>query len=703
MNNQYQNAIANYLSTRLRDNADWYHHTGRIDEFHFSLSDQMIFYVTHYVIFQLLYDGHTVLVIKDDHQQLGKLKAWQASLLTPIMDRIKDEVGDEFDFDEIFHRIEQLQADNSQLSHYIHEQRHHFTTSYHKQQAQHDKSRHRTEQGSEQILAQLSELFVNVLRFYYVSTIHLNQDLHQFIQRLYGNPFFTHVDDEVLHGTMVFYHDDELYLWLNRSYQAERALLAAIHRIRHSLILSIELPPSNATLNQEQKHAIRQVAGESFSIITGGPGTGKTFTVAQIVLVLQQALHHQSDDARSELSLALVAPTGKASQRMAESLQHALQDSQTKITLPEPMTIHRLLGIGMNGIPHYHESNPLPYELIIVDEASMLGTQLASHLLCAVKSGARIILLGDAHQLSAVDAGAVLADLCLIPSLSSVRTELIHSNRFDSTSGIGRLATLINTNDEISINALIGLIEHHANLSLTNIDYLNQRLSSHAFYQKIAHDYLKEGGFFEMVKTLKFQFNAYDDDKKQYALKSLYACFNKYRILTASHLGYCGDEMINGFIEKLHREQLKLTTINSPWYHGRPIMILKNRYDLGLFNGDIGICLQSGRDAHELAVYFGESTKGLSVSLLEDTMVSTAYAMTVHKSQGSEFDKVAVVFSEENERLLSKELIYTAITRAKTEVAIYTTEKALLKAVNTPTIRQTGLLIHERLMKKSPA
>lgn len=129
---------------------------------------------------------------------------------------------------------------------------------------------------------------------------------------------------------------------------------------------------------------------------------------------------------------------------MAESLQNALSDSQTNITLPEPMTIHRLLGIGMSGMPRYHASNPLPYELIVVDEASMLGTELARHLLCAVKRGARIILLGDAHQLSAVDAGAVLADLCRIPSLMTTRTHLVVSNRFSKDSGIGRLAQLIN-------------------------------------------------------------------------------------------------------------------------------------------------------------------------------------------------------------------------------------------------------------------
>ena len=157
---------------------------------------------------------------------------------------------------------------------------------------------------------------------------------------------------------------------------------------------------------------------------------------------------------------------------------------------------------------------------------------------------------------------------------------------------------------------------------------------------------------------------------------------------------------MNNFIESLHRDYLKLPITKSPWYHGRPVMILKNRYDLGLFNGDIGICLQSGRQSHELAVYFGDTVKGLPINLLDGDIATTAYAMTVHKSQGSEFEKVAVVFCDDNERLLSKELIYTAITRARSKVAIYSTKQALLKAVNTPTIRQTGLLVHDDIKKQ---
>ncbi|STY93674.1 exodeoxyribonuclease V subunit alpha [Moraxella bovis] len=697
MNTPYQNNIAQYLIRRMQDNANWYHETGRIDDFVFNTADETIFFLIHFVISQLLHDGHTVLLL-NRHDDINntqntahdKLSPWQLSVLHPIVSLISDKVGDELDFNAIFGRIDELSNDKTALAHYVHHTQHDLKERYYQHSII---TKSHSHQSDEQVVTQLGELMICALRFYYVTSITLGRDFDEFIKRLYANPFFAHGDDEKPDRAVVFYHDDDtLYLWLGRSYQAERELLSAIHEIRHSPIHALDLP-INPSLNPEQQQAIRQVASEPFSIITGGPGTGKTFTVAQIVL----ALHHALSDVGGELSLALVAPTGKASQRMAESLQNALSGSQTNITLPEPMTIHRLLGIGMSGMPRYHASNPLPYELIVVDEASMLGTELARHLLCAVKRGARIILLGDAHQLSAVDAGAVLADLCRIPSLMTTRTHLVVSNRFSKDSGIGRLAQLINQPENIAFDKLIALIHQESYLSWMDIAFLTAQpsLLRQQFYKNIADEYMTPDGFFALTKTLKKQFATYGDDEKQTQLQELNKRFNQYRILTASHIGSCGDELINGFIESLHREYLKLPTVKSPWYHGRPVMILKNRYDLGLFNGDIGICLQSGKRGHELSVYFGDSVKGLPINMLDGDIATTGYAMTVHKSQGSEFEKVAVVFNDDNERLLSKELIYTAITRAKTKVAIYSTEQALLKAVNTPTIRQTGLLVHD--------
>ena len=171
--------------------------------------------------------------------------------------------------------------------------------------------------------------------------------------------------------------------------------------------------------------------------------------------------------------------------------------------------------------------------------------------------------------------------------------------------------------------------------------------------------------------------------------------FNRFRILTAGHNGEWGDHNINDYLTRWHMTQLKLPLGKSPWFHGRPVMVLQNNYELGLFNGDIGICLQTQQkgEGSRLEVFFENKTQGIAVNLLNDELIATAYAMTIHKSQGSEFDHIAITFDNSNSRLLSKELIYTAVTRAKQKVSIYSTKRALQKAVQTPTQRYTGLAL----------
>lgn len=243
------------------------------------------------------------------------------------------------------------------------------------------------------------------------------------------------------------------------------------------------------------------------------------------------------------------------------------------------------------------------------------------------------------------------------------------------------------------------MIEQYPELSYHNIGFYRDK-NVNEFYEMIARDYCdKASCYFDITKQTKHQFYRLHESAQKQQLKQLYDTFNEYRILCASHLSVWGDEAINRHIKKRHQQYLDVplrVAQYTDWYHGRPVMILKNRYDLGLFNGDIGICLQYGKRANELAVFFyGEHIKHFPVSMLTGDMVSTAYAMTIHKSQGSEFAKVAVVCHDVNERLLSKELLYTAITRAKTQVDLYATPKALSYSVNRPTNRLTGLTLHE--------
>lgn len=500
--------------------------------------------------------------------------------------------------------------------------------------------------------------------------------------------------------------------WLHRSWQAEFNLANHISTILNQPITPLKLSiPKH--LNEQQIKAINVANNNAFSIITGGPGTGKTYTVAQLVIALQQAT--KSRDAQQEsirfstdsASLALAAPTGKAAQRMQESLQAALDASDVKMQLQEAKTIHRLLGIGRTGRPRYDATNPLGEDIIIIDEASMLGVELANYLVSAVKPGARLILLGDANQLAAVDAGAVLADLCRIPILQSIHAELLESRRFSAESGIGKLANQINQT-EVDTQQIWQLLKQDDALSFQyvstlQIDELNNKtknsLSKEKNILKIAKNYHL---YLEKIKNLlKNPIERSMPALVNSTVASLVEIFNQFRVLSAGHNGEWGDHYINNYLTQWHLTELKLPLGQNTWFHGRPVMVLQNNYELGLFNGDIGFCLQTGDEKGRLEVFFENKAQGIAVNLLNEEVIATAYAMTIHKSQGSEFDHVAITFDNSHARLLSKELIYTAVTRAKKQVTIYSTKYAFEKAVQTPTERHTGLTLQfENLIDK---
>lgn len=496
--------------------------------------------------------------------------------------------------------------------------------------------------------------------------------------------------------------------WLHRTWQAEFNLAARINTILDQQVTPLKIAiPDN--LHENQIKAIDIANKNAFSIITGGPGTGKTYTVAQLVMALQQATesrgaaHEKIKFSTDSASLALAAPTGKAAQRMQESLQAALDAANVELQLQEAKTIHRLLGIGRTGRPRYDAKNPLGEDIIIVDEASMLGVELANYLVSAVKPGARLILLGDANQLAAVDAGAVLADLCRITRLQAIHAELTESRRFTADSGIGKLAYQINK-IETDTQAIWQLLKYDEALSFEHINNINSLPTSSANDDAIINSLSNK----EKISKANKHYNSYLSKIKSLLQKpieksmpksvkttitSLMNTFNQFRILTAGHNSEWGDHYINNYFTQWHLAELKLPLGQNTWFHGRPVMVLQNNYELGLFNGDIGFCLQTSDDRSRLEVFFENKEQGIAVNLLNEEVIATAYAMTIHKSQGSEFDHVLITFDNSHARLLSKELIYTAVTRAKKQVTIYSTKHALEKAVQTPTERHTGLAL----------
>ena len=548
-----------------------------------------------------------------------------------------------------------------------------------------------------------------------------NTEFAAFIELIYNHALFANVnaDDantEASNQPIIYQVSNNqdnknpkisLTFWLHRAWQAEFNLAKQINTIINQQIklLDISIPDN---LNPQQVKAINVANNNSFSIITGGPGTGKTYTVAQLVIALQQAVESRGDEDKSvrfstdSASLALAAPTGKAAQRMQESLQAAIDAANIDIQLQEAKTIHRLLGIGRTGKPRYDANSPLGEDIIIVDEASMLGVELANYLVSAVKSGARLILLGDANQLAAVDAGAVLADLCRIPRLQPIHVELTESKRFSADSGIGKLAHQINK-AEADTQAIWQLLRQDKALNFQYINMLQatmhslskgnikNSLSNKKIFSKISEnysDYLKK---IEII--LKNPIEKSMPESVKGTITSLMQTFNQFRVLTAGHNGEWGDHYINSYLTQWHLTELKLPLGQNTWFHGRPIMVLQNNYELGLFNGDIGFCLQTSDERSQLEVFFENKTQGIAVNLLNEEVIATAYAMTIHKSQGSEFGHVVITFDNSHARLLSKELIYTAVTRAKTQVTIYSTKHAFEKAVQTPTERHTGLAL----------
>lgn len=531
----------------------------------------------------------------------------------------------------------------------------------------------------------------------------------------------------------------------------------------HSLTTNVLTNSEDTAPIDWQKVATATALGKKLSVITGGPGTGKTTTVTKLLLLLQM---------ESQQEIRLVAPTGKAAARLSESIKaskarlakelsaHANvidevrnRNSQDFLTalgrIPEEAsTLHRLLGVIPNS-PHFrhHQGNPLRLDLLIVDEASMVDLPMMYKLLSALPEHASLILLGDQDQLASVEAGAVLADICAglkipvdpnnlaqnniasnspalwqmryskeqaerlsaltgfeltpyisdAPKLGDSLCMLMHSHRFKGDAGIGLLASAVNRADLQGIlqvwqqgPAELSWLEHSMVVSQTQakVSEPANNMGLNSLLEQACQQY---GTYLSALNSD----TSNSDLSKRPSTADIIERFNQYRILCAMRSGDYGVEGINQFVTQA-LANAKLIKPLQEFYLGRPIIIQSNDYNLGLFNGDIGLILQDEDKPERLMAHFIKADGSL-LKVLPARLPSheTCYAMTVHKSQGSEFSRVALVLppspSLAQWQLLTKELVYTAITRAKVHFTCLGTQHVFERASSQATQRASGL------------
>lgn len=408
-----------------------------------------------------------------------------------------------------------------------------------------------------------------------------------------------------------------------------------------------------------QRQAAYTALQNALCIITGGPGTGKTTTVVKILALLQEV-------AAKPLHIALAAPTGKAAMRLQESIGQRKNElpcaAEIKQAIPGTVsTIHRLLGARAASVYFKHDAQqPLAYDVVVVDEASMIDLALMSKLVDALKPDARLILLGDQEQLASVESGAVLANLTT--ALTAQTVELKTTHRFNTE--IGALATAVNQQQATQAWEL-----------LQQPSAIIARLTS----DPIAYIAEQQRPYLQLIQA-----------GADYA--EVYAAFMQFQALCSNRQGSHSVNEVNHQVER-HLASDGLINIRQTWYSGRPVIITENNQQLHLYNGDIGICMPDPEQGGKLRVFF-QLADGRVKKFLPARIAScdTVFAMTIHKSQGSEFKEVLVLLPDTLNPVLTKELLYTAITRAKQIVKIVANKEVFHATIKQRVTRVTGLV-----------
>ena len=508
-------------------------------------------------------------------------------------------------------------------------------------------------------------------------------------------------------------------VYLRRAWQAEQTIQASIQT---RLSQNFEVPKdSEEKLNKLfglqtnqtdwQRIACAKALRAGLTLITGGPGTGKTTTVVRLLALLQQAAHDQ----QTTLRILLAAPTGKAASRLSSSIQLALA------SLPEAwgegipsqaVTLHQLLQYSPNSASR--AAPLLATDLVVVDEASMIDLELMARLMKCVPTKARLVLLGDKDQLASVEAGAVWSQLCegaahadntiqahaTKPYTLPEQTAVLHvSRRFDANSAIGQWAQLINAGDLQQIQKKWQVLSTASNVD--SIESSEVQIWPDQWRDRpqgkldpeVAH--ALRAGWFAWLQVLKplQQAGAICDNAQALQLLNH---FSEFQVLCALRQGAWGVQSLNEQIamalglSQTAERNFQPAKAQDGWFIGRPIMVTRNDYHLQLMNGDVGQCLPT---VNGLRVAFPDGKGGIRWVLPSRLdAVETVWAMTVHKSQGSEYDHVLLVLPDRDAPVLTRELLYTGVTRAKSRLTWWVPKPSVLfNSVGQRVTRSGGL------------
>jgi exodeoxyribonuclease V alpha subunit len=468
-------------------------------------------------------------------------------------------------------------------------------------------------------------------------------------------------------------YDDRL-LYLDRYWREEEQVCAdllALVAPESPIEISERLFPAGY---EEQRAAAEIAVSQAVTVLTGGPGTGKTTTVARLLALLAE----QADaSGNSGLRIALAAPTGKAAARLAEAVAGEVAKLQVvdreRLSGLQAVTLHRLLGSRPDTSVRFrhHRGNRLPHDVIVVDETSMVSLTMMARLLEAVRPEARLILVGDADQLTSVEAGAVLADL--VDGLAARDDVQVASLRTSHRFGkaIGALAEAIRDGDADAAVTLLRSGDRH-------VEYLEfgEGLDPSAPLRAVLVPHALRLREAAMVGAVAAALTALDH----------------HRLLCAHRQGPFGVQHWNQQVQRWLAEETGQPAW-SQWYPGRPLLVTANDYGLRVYNGDTGVAV-TGPEGLRAVIATAAGPIDFATSRLAD--IETMHAMTIHKSQGSQAEEVTVLMPPDDSRLLTRELFYTAVTRAKAKVRVVGSETAVRAAIGRRAVRASGLRLRLR-------